>query len=441
MSVISEIEFQVPETVKQFQEQGLRTLLLYLSEQSPFYKRHFTENGISVSTVKTLEDLHLIPTISKDDLQRNNWDFICIPRREIAEYTSTSGTSGKPVTVALSKNDLDRLAYNECLSFSCAGADAGDLYQLMLTLDRQFMAGMAYYNGLHKLDAGVIRTGAGLPAMQLEAIRNLQPDAVVAVPSFVIKLIEFAQETGCDLGTTSVRKIICIGENIRNADFELNALGKKIRSSWNVELLSTYASTEMQTAFTECAHGRGGHHHPELLIVEFLDDDGKHVLDGSPGELTITTLGIEGMPLLRFRTGDIAIAHREKCACGRTSLRISPILGRKQQMLKLKGTTLFPQGIFDLVNSLDFIEDYTVEAITGPMDTDEINVHLLAGTADEVHVLKKLREAFQSQLRVVPNILFVTRVELDKLQAQGLSRKVSKFIDHRKSYISQVAGQ
>ena len=115
--------------------------------------------------------------------------------------------------------------------------------------------------------------------------------------------------------------------NIRNTDFGYNILGKKIIEAWDIQLYSTYASTEMQTAFTECTEGHGGHLQPDLLIVELLNDDNQPVLPNVPGEVTITTLGVEGMPLLRYKTGDICMYHIEPCTCGRTSLRLSPVIG------------------------------------------------------------------------------------------------------------------
>src|SRR6185436_6673786 len=121
---------------------------------------------------------------------------------------------------------------------------------------------------------------------------------------------------------TSVQKAICIGENIRKTDLTLNILGKKITEAWNIKLYSTYASTEMQTAFTECSEGNGGHYQPELMIVELLDENDQHVKPKEPGEVTITTLDVEGMPLLRYKTGDICTFDDSPCACGRTSLRL-----------------------------------------------------------------------------------------------------------------------
>ena len=359
--------------------------------------------------------------------------FYALDRDKIIEYTSTSGTLGSPVTIALTENDLKRLADNEYTSFVCADGSPSDIYQLMLTLDRQFMAGMAYYSGIRKLGAGVIRLGPGVPSLQWETINRIKPTSIVAVPSFILKLIQFAQEHHIDLNNSSVKKAICIGENIRNTDFSLNILGKKITTSWNIQLYSTYASTEMQTAFTECREGRGGHLNPELLIVELLDENNQPVLPNQPGEVTVTTLGVEGMPLLRYKTGDICMYFDEPCGCGRSSLRLSSIVGRKKQMIKFKGTTLYPPALFDLLNEMEDINDFVAEVYSNEVGLDEVLLYLQPAN-DSAECDRKIRAYLQARLRVSPHVTYVSGEEILKIQSAGTGRKAVKFIDKRGSF-------
>ncbi|HEY0744478.1 MAG TPA: AMP-binding protein [Chryseosolibacter sp.] len=430
MKNIPPIELASADTIEDFQLQRLREAVDYASKRSPFYKRLFTKHKSDLR-LQNIADLSSLPTTCKDDLQNHNWDFLCVPKSEIVEFTSTSGTLGKPVTIGLTEKDLQRLAYNESISFECADGTSDDLYQLMLTLDRQFMAGIAYYEGIRKLGAGLIRVGPGLPALQLETIQRLNPTVLVAVPSFLVKLIEYAKQVGVDLNSTSVKKAICIGEGVRNESLEFNTLGSKIRESWKIHLYSTYASTEMQTAFTECGHGKGGHLHPELIYLELLDDQGNVVRKGETGEITITTLGVEGMPLIRYRTGDIARTYHEVCTCGRNTLRVGPILGRKQQMIKLKGTTLYPPALFELLQ-LNGVIDYVVEAFTGNLGTDELKLHIHFDPSRKESVEKELLGFFQSRLRVVPELVSVSLKEIEAMQHSGNTRKLKKFIDNRK---------
>lgn len=412
------------------QEQKLHGLLHYLSKNSPFYKELFAKHKINIANIKSLSDFSSIPTTSKEDLQLRNNDFLCVPLEQIVEYTSTSGTLGSPVTIALTDGDLHRLAYNEYTSFLCADGSSSDIYQLMLTLDRQFMAGIAYYLGVRKMGAGVIRLGPGVPSLQWETIKRLKPTAIVAVPSFILKLIQFANDTGISINETSVRKAICIGENIRNTDFSLNILGKKITEAWDIKLYSTYASTEMQTAFTECSQGHGGHYQPELLIVELLDENNLQVAPYMPGEVTITTLGVEGMPLLRYKTGDICMYFNEPCACGRKSLRLSSIIGRKKQMIKFKGTTLYPPALFDLLNEMDEILDFVVEVYSNDIALDQVLLYLLpANNSEECD--HQIRAYLQARLRVSPYIKYINAEQMQKKQFLEDSRKPVRFIDRR----------
>lgn len=410
-----QLEFRSPADIKEYQEHALQQAIQYMVANSPYYKKIFAENNIAVKNIKTVTDLTLLPTTTKDDFSRSNFDFLCVPKHNIADYTTTSGTTGLPVTVALTENDLQRLAYNEERSFICANGSASDVYQLMLTLDRQFMAGMAYYLGIRKMGAGAVRVGPVSPQMQWENILRFRPTALVVVPSFLLKLIEYADVNGIDYKSCSIKKAVCIGEPIRHADLSDNVLAQRIREKWNIPLFSTYASTEMQTAFTECEHGCGGHHRPELLIVEILDEAGRQLKAGEFGEVTITSLGVEGMPLLRYRTGDICCYYEEPCRCGRNTIRLSPVIGRKNQMIKYKGTTLFPPAIYEAISHVPEVKDYVVEVLKNELGTDEVILHLaISGSPDTIE--PKIKTALQTKLRVIPAVNFVTTAYLQSLR-------------------------
>ncbi len=246
-----------------------------------------------------------------------------------------------------------------------------------------------------------------------------------------MKLIEYADQNGISYKQSSVKKAICIGESLRTPDFGLNTISKKIKDYWNIDLYSTYASTEMQTAFTECSHGKGGHLHPELLIVEFLDDNNHSVAEGQLGEVTITTLGVEGMPLFRYKTGDMAMHYTESCKCGRTTLRIGPIEGRKRQMIKLRGTTLYPSGVFEILHEIKEVKDYIVEVSTGELGTDELKLYLCTKTEADSQVMTSIKSIVQSHLRVLPEIVLCSAQQIEQMQLAGQLRKPKKFIDNR----------
>lgn len=402
----------------------------YLRVHSPFYRDLLKQHQIDISRITRLEDLQHIPPTTKDDLQRQNDDFICVPGEKIIDYITTSGTLGDPVTFVMTEKDLDRLAYNEAISFACADGSAADTYQLMTTIDRRFMAGLAYFLGVRRLGAGIVRVGNGMPELQWDTIRRVKPTTFITVPSFLLKLIEYAESEGIDYKASSATKAVCIGEPLRNPDFSLTTLARRIREKWDLQLYSTYASTEMATAFTECRHGCGGHHHPELIIVEFLDDEDKPVREGEPGEVTITTLGVEGMPLLRFKTGDVCSHYTEPCACGRTTMRLGPVIGRKKQMIKYKGTTLYPPALYDILDTIDHIDNYIVEVYTSAIGTDEILIHIGSRTRPP-DFEKRIKDHFRARLRVAPQIVFEPVDYIEKMMHTVNGRKAVRFIDRR----------
>lgn len=428
--MIPEIELASKEAIKRFQESKLQDLLSYLNTNSTYYKRLFKSNNIDVSIIKTLEDLNKIPVTTKDDLQKYNDDFLCVPKEAIIDYVTTSGTLGDPVIFALTDNDLKRLAYNESISFACSGVTKNDVLQLMTTIDRRFMAGLAYFLGARELGAGIIRVGAGIPELQWDSILKFKPTYLIAVPSFLLKLIEYAKQHNIDINQSGVKGAICIGEPLRNQDFSLNTLAKKITDSWNISLFSTYASTEMNTAFNECEAQQGGHHHPELIIAEILDDNNHPVANGDIGELTITTLGVEGMPLLRFKTGDMVSAHSEACTCGRKTMRLGPVVGRKKQMIKYKGTTLYPPAMNNILNDFSEVQCYVIEISKNAIGTDEICIKIAAKDPN-MKLLSSIKDHFRAKLRVSPSIEFHDKKVIQKLQFPVMSRKPILLIDKR----------
>lgn len=432
--MIPKIETATSAEIKTFQEQKLMEVLRYVNENSPYYKSLFLKENIDVKSIKSIADLALLPVTTKENLQKYNDDFLCVPSNKIIDYATTSGTLGDPVTFGLTDSDLDRLAYNEAISFDCAGIKEGDIVQLMTTIDRRFMAGLAYFLGLRKMKVGVIRVGAGIPELQWDSILKYKPTYLITVPSFLLKLIEYAESHNIDFNNSSIKGAICIGESLRNQDFSMNVLSKKITDKWGLKLFSTYASTEMSTAFTECEHGVGGHHHPELIIVEVLDEQNNPVQNGESGELTFTTLGIEAMPLVRFKTGDIVQLHTDPCLCGRNTLRVGPVIGRKQQMIKYKGTTLYPPAMNDVLNDFDAIESHIIEISTNDLGTDEILIKIAVKNPSDTF-LQELKDHFRAKLRVTPIIEFSTNEALKPLIFNPMSRKPIHFFDNRKGIV------
>lgn len=428
-----DIEFQSVEEICLLQEHLLSQQIAYISQHSPYYKRMFAALDIDVKTIKSIADLQKLPFTEKKDLQLYNEDFLCVPQADIVDYITTSGTLGDPVTFGCTEKDLQRLAYNERKSFACAGLEKGDILQLMTTMDKRFMAGLAYWLGIRDLGASIIRVGNGIPELQWDTIMRIKPNAIMCVPSFILRLIEYAEANDIDYRHSSIKKIIGIGEGLRDQHFHLNLLGQKIHEKWpEVQLFATYSSTEMSATFSECEFGCGGHVHPELIIVEIIGEDNLPVPDGQVGEVVITTLGVEGMPLLRFRTGDIAAKVVESCQCGRNSYRLTPLIGRKNNMIKLKGTTIYPPAINDVLDNTDYVVNYVVRVVTSAAGTDDVIVQVGCRTAlEDDAIIKDLKDRFRSKLRVAPHIQVLPIEDIQQVNFPAKSRKPIKFIDER----------
>jgi len=430
LELFPRIEKSDIQDIKKFQEEKLKELLKYLDTHSPFYQNVFKEKNIDISSIHTLEDLSKLPVTTKTDLQLHNDDFFCVPMTEIVDFSTTSGTLGDPVTFGLSEKDMERIAYNEAVSLSCAGISKGDVVQMITTIDKRFIAGLAYLLGLRKIGAGVVRMGPGIPELQWDSVFRYRPKYLITVPSFLLKMIDYAEKNNVDYKNSGVIGAVCIGESIKNQDFSDNILSQKIKEKWNIQLFSTYASTEMSTAFTECEFQNGGHQHPELIITEILDEDENPVKNGETGELTITTLGVEALPLLRFKTGDLVKAHDEPCRCGRNTMRLGPVIGRKQQMIKYKGTTLYPPAMNDILNDFNGILCYQIVIQSNEIGLDEIIIKLSTEISDE-NFENEVRDHFRAKLRVSPKIEIVDFDILSKIVFNPNSRKPINFLDLR----------
>lgn len=391
----------------------------YAQKNSPFYRKLFWN-------VKDVPPLNEVTTVDKITLSKRNLDFLCVPREQVVEIVTTSGTTGTPLLWMLTEADLRRLALNEKLSFECAGLTAQDTVLVAVALDRCFIAGLAYTTGLRELGCAVVRVGASSATLILETIQRVQPTVIVAVPSFLRHVADKARPAGFNLKKSSVKKAVCIGEPIRDRAFALNASGRAIAAAWDTKIYSTYGVTELANSLCECDSGAGGHLHDQQLHLEILDDDGQPVADGEIGEVTATTFGVEAMPLIRYRTGDYAALFHSPCVCGRVTPRIGPIVGRKHQKLKFKGASLFPSTLESALEETEGVESFVIIARKESELSDSIEV-LVYGTAR----IEMLRDVLQARAKIAPHMRYTTNEEIELLQLPPSARKRRTFVDLR----------
>jgi len=424
-----ELRRQSPDRVAAVQE-SLWRQHLGQAANSPFYRRLLAEMEIEPAE-STLADLARLPFTTRHDLERDPSSFLAAPPERQVDLALTSGSTGDPILVPYTANDLDRLAFNEMLNFWGAGIRAADRLLLCVTLDRCFVAGLAYYLGLVKLGCGAIRSGPGQPARQWELLNRLHPTGLVGVPSFLLKTALWGREQGFDPRACGIRYLVTIGEPVRKCDGTLTPLGRELEESWSAKVFNNYGATEMETAFSECSSGCGGHVHPELMLAEIVDDAGRVLPPGEPGEVVVTPLGVEGLPLLRFRTGDIARLHVEPCSCGWQTPRLGAIEGRLAQRLKVSGTTIYPEMVFQVLQELPEVKNSYLEIRSTYDLSEEINVVVgLDNPADQAITLR-LAELLQARLRVRPRLTAQDHDLVQKTMEQGGGRKLKRFFDLR----------
>jgi phenylacetate-CoA ligase len=422
-----DIERQLdPPQIKSMLDVGVAQTVAYAKKVSPFYMRSLA----GFTPVQSIADLQSLPITTKKQVSEFNEQFWCTRPESFVDLCTTSGTTGRPTLYPLTAPDLDRLGFNEYLCFKRAGMSAGDTAVLAVTIDKCFMAGLAYFQGLRQLGATAVRVGAGSPAMLLSMIQRLRPTVIISVPSFLKRVADYAHQQNFALEQTSVRKLICIGEPVRNADWTLAPAAEQIARAWNAQIFSTYGCTELACSLCECTAGQGGHLHPQLLHIEILDDNGSRVPDGQLGQLVATTIGVQAMPLIRFATGDITCMTNQRCACGLHTPRIGPIVGRKDQAMKIKGTMVYPAAVERALQTFEKVADYIMIATAPNALSDQLEV-LIAWKGDASNARDAILEKLRGDLKVCPTVRLTTAQEIHALRDSSELRKVRVFLDRR----------
>lgn len=419
--------------IQQVQDKLLTQHIRYCALNSPFYREFFRKNKVDFRKIKSVVDLKSLPFTEKKDIAADNTAFQAVPDGNIVDVCLSSATmSDEPIMIFQTREDIERLTYNEEIAFEMAGLTKNDTLLICAAIDRCFMAGLAYFLGGVKLGTRTIRGGAGSAAQLWYLIEKTKATAIVGVASFMMKIAVYAEENGKNPSLQGVKKLISIGEPVRDKSLKLLPVSDALEKIWNAKLYSTYASSELATSFCECTAQRGGHLRPELIVLEIVDENDNPVPDGETGEVVVTPLGITGMPLARFKTGDISFIINEKCPCGRNTVRIGPILGRKGQMLKFKGTTVFPNAILAAIEDKKYIYGAYVEASTGMSGNDDIKLFAaLNGKCPGVEILK---DEIRARTRVSPEIAIISKEELDNVVYNSdKKRKRVVFVDRRKN--------
>ncbi len=368
----------------------------------PAYRAKMDAAGIKPEDVKTLKDLAKLPFVTKQDL-RDNYPFglFAVPKEELVRIHASSGTTGKPTVVGYTQNDMEM--WTECVSrIACmGGATKKDVAQICFGYG-MFTGALGLHYGLEKIGATVVPSSTGNSEKQIMYMQDFETSLLVATPSYALRLAEVAREMGIDPAKDLKVKIGLVGSELLT-----DAMREEMHKYWGKDMLitSNYGMSELcgPGVSGECEYLCGMHINEDFFIPEIIDPETGEVLPaGEKGELVITCIKKEGIPLIRYRTKDVTRLFYEPCKCGRTFCRMENLSGRSDDMLKVRGVNVFPGQIEEVI--LSFAElgphyEIVVER-EGYMDKLTIRVELLHAT-DSFKELENLEKAIRAKLRVI----------------------------------------
>ena len=345
------------------QLQQLRERLDYVRERSPFYRRKLDAAGIRPGEVRTLEDVRRIPFTEKEELRLSQaahppWgDFACIGPREAVRVFQTTGTTGRPVRVMLSRADWFDTYYRQFSHYRCGyGLTEDDVLFVPFNYGL-YVAWWGFQTAMEKAGLMVIPGGGMSSKDRLRAMLDWGATAVCGTPSYLLYLAETARKNGIDLPSSPIRKVVAAGE----PGASIPATKKAIQTQWGAECFDDIGSTEISNFGFECLAHEGTHVIEGMFLAEVVDPETLEPLpDGQVGELILTNLCCESVPLVRYRTRDLVRFNRAPCACGRTSLRLEGgVLGRSDDMFHFAGVNVFPAQVQGLLHQVDeFSQEY-----------------------------------------------------------------------------------
>ena len=391
--------------IREVQLERLRYTVRYCYENVPLYKKKLDDAGVTPDSIKTLDDIRRIPPTTKADL-RDNYPFglFAVPMKDIVRIHASSGTTGKPTVVGYTAHDLDM--WSDCMARLCAaaGATADDIVQISFGYG-MFTGALGLHYGLEKLGCAVVPNSSGNTEKALMYMRDFKTTALVATPSYALYMAETAKKLEYPMSDYHLRLGLFGSEGCTPE------MRTQIETAWGLFATDNYGMSELMGPGVsgECEERCGLHINEDYFLVEIVDPNTLEVLgEGETGEVLITTLTKEGIPLLRYRTRDISRITYEPCKCGRTFARMDKIKGRSDDMLKIRGVNVFPSQIESvLVGMQDVSPHYQlIVRREGFADTLEIRVEL-----SDISLLESYGKIEELQNRIRHNMHTVLGIQ------------------------------
>ena len=409
--------------LKALQSDHLKKLIPYIYHNCPVYREKLDAAGVAPGSIESIDDIKRLPFTTKEDMRDHYpYGLFSAPQYQINEIHVSSGTTGNPTLVGYTRDDLKLWGDVMARVLCCAGAEPGDTIQIAYGYGL-FTGGLGFHYGALEMGLRIIPTSAGQTARQLKIMHDFQPRILGCTPSYALYMAEEAKEMGID-PTQGHWKIGVFG-----AEPWSESMRREIEAAWNMLATDVYGLSEIigPGVAQECQHKDGLHVFSDVFYPEIIDPEtDEEVPEGQDGELVITTLTKQGIPLIRYRTRDIVSARYDKCRCGRTSPRISKIKGRTDDMIVVRGINVFPSQIEHVLVGIEGTQpQYQIVVDRKAHHLDEVEVLVEVEQrffSDEIRHLNELRERIRKEIQ---NVLSVG-VKVTLVEPKTIERSVGK---------------
>ena len=420
------IETMERSEMEKLQLKRLQETVAYVYERVPMYRQRLDEMGVKPEDIKTLADIRKLPFTVKDDLRDNYpYGLFAVPMSEIVRIHASSGTTGKPTVVGYTEDDIQM--WSECVARLCAagGATRDDIAQISFGYGL-FTGALGLHQGLHKLGAAVIPISSDNTERQINHMSDFGSTVLVATPSYALYMAEIAEKMG-------MMDKINLRVGLFGAEGSTEEMRAELEKRWGIVATENYGMSELigPGVSGECTEKTGMHINEDYFYCEIVNPEtGEPVPDGEWGELVVTPLAKQALPLLRYRTHDITRLMREKCPCGRTTTRMQKIAGRSDDMLIIRGVNVFPSQIESVLIGMEEVAPHYEIIVTrkGYLDQIEVKVELHDATILDLYSeLEALQKKIHDKLKVILQIdAKVTLVSPNSLKRfEGKARRVT----------------
>jgi phenylacetate-CoA ligase len=385
---------------KQLQLDKLQYIVDYVYKRVPFYKKKLDKAGLKPSSIKTLNDLRLIPFATKDDFRANYpFGLFAVPLKQVVRIHSSSGTTGKPIVVGYTQRDVEVWKNLVARFIVAGGVTAEDIAQVSFGYGL-FTGGFGLHYGLEKVGVTVIPVSSGNTKRQVMLMKDYGVTVLIGTPSYVLHIADVMKNEGIN-----PKRDLKLRVGLFGAEPWTENMRKRIEIEFNIKAYDNYGLSEVigPGVAGECSAQHGMHIFEDHFIAEIVDPKtGELLPEGECGELVLTTLTKEALPVLRYRTGDITRIYREKCSCGRTTIKMDKPIGRTDDMLIIRGVNIFPSQVEEVLCSIEGVSPHYQIVVDreGAMDVMEIWVEMTEKMFfDEMRKQRLLVERIRDELR------------------------------------------